>query len=147
MHVRMADLQAIDAMIEPRSTSQILESMRIGRYTGTLRVGLDYLLCGHVTAAGHHAGRGPVHVQAPHGTLVTIVRAQALPVGGPPDVRRGILRAGEQQVALAVVLDLCYRSVVALQQQRFLQEEKDSRVNSVFKTERLVEVRFTNGGT
>jgi hypothetical protein len=62
----------------------------------------------------------PVDVNAPDGAVVAVVGAQALAVQREPHVRLLVLGGGEEQVALAVVLDLRDRTLVALQENRSL---------------------------
>jgi flagellar hook-basal body complex protein FliE len=54
------------------------------------------------------------------------MQTKALAVGGEPNVGLVVFGAGENQVALAVVLDVRNRALVALQQNRSLRNKKQS---------------------
>jgi hypothetical protein len=59
-----------------------------------------------VGSAGEKELGLPVDVETPDSTAVAVVSPQALAVDGVPDVGLTVLGAGEEKVALAVVLDL-----------------------------------------
>ena len=54
-----------------------------------------------------------VDVNRPDGALMSVIRAQPLAIVGEPDVNDVVFRAGEEEVALEVELDLCERALVA----------------------------------
>ena len=56
----------------------------------------------------------PFGIKAPHRALVTVVRAQPLPVDRVPNVGVMVLGTAEQQIPLCAVLDLRYRPLVAV---------------------------------
>ena len=70
----------------------------------------------HVSAAV----KDTVDVDAPDGAGVPGEGAEPFAVQRVPHTRGRVLRAAEQQVTLAVVLDLRDRTVVAVQHQRLL---------------------------
>jgi hypothetical protein len=68
-----------------------------------------------------HAGaaaRRTVHVQAPDSAAVAVVGADALPILRVPERRHVVLAAGEEEVAVPVVLDHRQRALVALDHDR-----------------------------
>ena len=71
-----------------------------------------------VRAPGDERRRVIAHVARPHRAVVPDVRPDALAVIAVPQRRVMILRAREQQIALAVVLDERQRALVALEQDR-----------------------------
>lgn len=123
MQQRTEELAAMLAMLLPVSTLQSLEgnrfeSNRIGIWRNSPQI--------HVTATADELRRSPVDIQTPNGALMAIVSSQPLPVHREPNIRFVILRAGEQQVAFPVVLDLRDGTLVSLQHQRALEGVKIS---------------------
>src|SRR4051812_19666923 len=62
-----------------------------------------------------------VHIGSPNSTLMPMIGAQTLTIVRVPHIHDVVLANCEQQIALAIILDLSQRTLVALQQDRPLQ--------------------------
>ena len=79
-----------------------------------VRVALGVAMLGGGPVEARGAAARTVDVNAPHGTRVPIQRPNPLAVLGIPHARLVVLCAGQEEVALAVVLDHRQRPLMAL---------------------------------
>lgn len=110
-----------------------------------LVAGLDIPeLGGLICATGDEAGGVTRDVAAPNGAVVAAVGAEALAVVGEPDVRGVVLGAGEEEVAVAVVLEEGQGPLVPFHQNRphLLRATAKSDGGRERERERVWEERF-----